>query len=580
MMASKQTVQTTQPELSNSATGKTPVRRIVTTLILENPTLELFTDTEPAKQQVTKGAGGVVRECSVFKSPKDNHCLQPPRFRRLQHPYPCYLPPVVTPTLPQTSPWSIARRTKLQPEKLHSMTRKVTKYIVKDMAPLTTISSPHFREMLDEFDNRWKAPNRDTLANTLIPSWYDEEKSKLILCSMTSDGWTSVATDHFLTFTAHFIVDWKLLSRVLRTKAVFVPQTGENVAVEIEDCLADFGLKDKVSMITVDNAANMEVAAEKAGIMKLGCFAHTLNLAAQKAVDNPEVNKHGKVVLREKQKLLGLPDHLLILDVKTRWNSTHDMMVRFLEQYPALLSACRDERIRKSPESERLDKISDEDIGKAEEFCAVMKILLSCTVAMSKEKQPTAGLIIPILKKLEKWMTIKPNDSRFTKEIKSSVSSSLAKRYQEAAALDPRFKGTVTHDDAVWERLAALQNKKSGLAELFEEEDEVLITHVEAPESDHMRAFKEVEDYRATRGITSDMDPLIFWQTNQFRFPMLCLLATKFLCVQGSSVPSKIRDDDPNFQLIPYMPLSSSPRWENGERAVSWMTGQLQGKRR
>lgn len=179
--------------------------------------------------------------------------------------------------LPVTSPWSIARRTKLQPEKLHSMTRKVTKYIVKDMAPLCTISSPHFREMLDEFDNRWKAPNRDTLANTLIPSWYDEEKSKLIrdiarsqFVAITSDGWTSVATDHFLTFTAHFIVDWKLLSRVLRTKAVFVPQTGENVAVEIEDCLADFGLKDKVSMITVDNAANMEVAAEKAGIMKLG----------------------------------------------------------------------------------------------------------------------------------------------------------------------------------------------------------------------------------------------------------------------------------------------------------------------
>ncbi|KAK5922881.1 hypothetical protein CgunFtcFv8_020109 [Champsocephalus gunnari] len=201
---------------------------------------------------------------------------------------------------------------------------------------------------------------------------------------------------------------------------------------------------------------------------------------------------------------------------------------------------------------------------------------------MSKEKQPTAGLNIPILKKLEKWMTIKPNDSRFTKEIKSSVSSSLAKRYQsesvhhfleEAAALDPRFKGTVTHDDAVWERLAALVKRigtcanaiqqepagcesdcaagnseelekprkirKSGLAELFEEEDEVLITQVEAPESDHMCAFKEVEDYCATRGIISDMDTLLFWQTNRFRFPMLCLLATKYLCVQGSSVPSE-----------------------------------------
>ena len=150
--------------------------------------------------------------------------------------------------------------------------------------------------------------------------------------SLTSDGWTSVAQDHYLTFTAHFILEWSLTSKVLRTKAVFIPQTGANVAVEIGECLAEYDIKEKVSVITVVNAANMDVAAEKANVKKIGCFAHTLNLAAQKALGNRDVVNWkskirsiiawfrsinmGKVVLKENQKLLGVSQHKLILDVK------------------------------------------------------------------------------------------------------------------------------------------------------------------------------------------------------------------------------------------------------------------------
>ena len=126
------------------------------------------------------------------------------------------------------------------------------------------------------------------MANILLPAWYDSEReillkdlSRVPYVSVTSDGWASIAQDHYLTFTAHFILDRNLKSKVLQTKAVYVKQS--------LNCLKDFDIKEKATIITVDNASNMDVAAEKAGMLKLGCFAQTLNLEAQKAIETRRV---------------------------------------------------------------------------------------------------------------------------------------------------------------------------------------------------------------------------------------------------------------------------------------------------
>lgn len=45
-------------------------------------------------------------------------------------------------------------------------------------------------------------------------------------------------------------------------------------------------------MITVDNASYMTVAVEVSGAyLNLGCFAHTLNLASNKALGMPYLDK-------------------------------------------------------------------------------------------------------------------------------------------------------------------------------------------------------------------------------------------------------------------------------------------------
>lgn len=69
--------------------------------------------------------------------------------------------------------------------------------------------------------------------------------------------------------------------KVLKTKAVYKAQSGCVVAEEISLILSEFGISDQIVAITVDNAANMDVAIKRLQYVKLCCFAHTLNLAAQ-----------------------------------------------------------------------------------------------------------------------------------------------------------------------------------------------------------------------------------------------------------------------------------------------------------
>ncbi len=73
---------------------------------------------------------------------------------------------------------------------------------------------------------------------------------------------------------------------------MYQSQTGEVAAEEISDILEKFEIKpSKIVAVTVDNAGNMDVAIKKLQILKIGCFAHTLNLAAQKIYKIAPIDK-------------------------------------------------------------------------------------------------------------------------------------------------------------------------------------------------------------------------------------------------------------------------------------------------
>ncbi|KAI4789137.1 hypothetical protein KUCAC02_035424 [Chaenocephalus aceratus] len=137
----------------------------------------------------------------------------------------------------------------------------------------------------------------------------------------------------------------------------------------------------------------MTIAAEEAAFtLHVKCYAHTLNLAAQRALKITAVARLlGRVrrivnffrrsttanhMLKEKQRLLQLPEHKLMTDVVTRWNSAHDMLDRFLEQQPAICAALLSSEL--------------------EEVVSTMKPMKEATQYMSKEKTSTLSVIAPL----------------------------------------------------------------------------------------------------------------------------------------------------------------------------------------
>ncbi|XP_030273111.1 zinc finger BED domain-containing protein 1-like isoform X1 [Sparus aurata] len=515
------------------------------------------------------------------------------------------------------TPFTLAARGKLSAEQVEECHRKVTAYVVKRLHPFSEVESPSYRDMIHSINPKYTPPTRDYLTNILIPSWYQVEKSNIItdLCevnhiALTCDGWTSLTQDHYPTVTVHYLVEGSMRQKVLATKAVYTAQTGIVVAEEIGDILKEFGVFEKVVAVTLDNAANMDVAIKRLQFVKIGCFAHSLNLAAQSLYSSSLVGQWtakiraiivwmkrssmAKVVLREKQDVLKLPKHSLILDVRTRWNSLFLMLERFLEQYPAIQAASFDQRLRKNMERDRLDRLTDGDFTKAEDFIRLMRVLYTCTLCVSTEKSPTAGQILPIIQKLEKHFAAENGDTVFVADLKKRVWGNLSTRYknednrfflEEATALDPRFKKKMDNT-AVWERikgkllanseqsvavhdhaegagmtqgegkqegveteseeeeenqpLPSKQSKKSPLEELFAEEDAVKRTSQERlMMSMEERAEKEIQTYRAMPPTITSSDPAAWFWAQRQTYPLLSCLAFSYLCVQASSTPSE-----------------------------------------
>lgn len=69
-------------------------------------------------------------------------------------------------------------------------------------------------------------------------------------------------------------------------------------------------------------------------------------------------------MLKAKQSLLNIPDYKLIIDVATRWNSSLEMITRFLEQQPAILSALTSNEVKRNVKD--IVTLSDMDINDVE----------------------------------------------------------------------------------------------------------------------------------------------------------------------------------------------------------------------
>ena len=115
----------------------------------------------------------------------------------------------------------------------------------------------------------------------------------------------------------------------------------------------DWNISYKIVCSVTDNASNMISAISKTGWRHLPCFAHSLNLVVQDSIKKDTAvctlqqqckdivsHFHRSVKsaekLRDVQKQLKVPEHKLVQEVSTRWNSTYLMFERIVEQFEAI----------------------------------------------------------------------------------------------------------------------------------------------------------------------------------------------------------------------------------------------------
>lgn len=83
----------------------------------------------------------------------------------------------------------------------------------------------------------------------------------------------------------------------------------------------------------------------------------------------------------------------------------------------------------------RLERVSDDDIRKCEDFIDTMRVLYKSTLCVSSDKSATAGQILPILDKLKEKFKVEEDDSAFKRAIKEKVWGDLSPRYTVCSSL-------------------------------------------------------------------------------------------------------------------------------------------------
>ena len=399
-------------------------------------------------------------------------------------------------------------------------------------------------------------------------------------CALTTDIWTSRTTQGFLTLTCHFIDDNCVQKAfVLETVRLNDAHTGENIKNELEKITNKWSITDKVVCTTTDSGSNIVLAIQLTKWKHLHCFAHTLNLVVQSSIDDDSLLStikkkckevvayfHRSVKAADKlatiQERLNLPQHKLIQDVETRWNSTFFMFQRIIEQHEALTTTlCLLDRSDLCLMNEM-----NENLKEAVTLLQPFEIV---TREVSSEEYISISKLIPLAKSLQQLTC--SNTSEL--ELGSKLRAQMQHRFRNiegnhllaaATFLDPRFKkmafntpGAAQHiEQYLTEEMKSIETQSSDNSEIvneaettsaqdqenacsiwesFDEKVNHQLTH-HTPTSD---AIIETKQYLLLKNLGRKEDPLEWWKTHRQLYPRLFQLATKYLCIPGTSVPAE-----------------------------------------
>lgn len=499
-----------------------------------------------------------------------------------------------------------------------ALTSVIADMVSKDLLPLSVVDGTGFAQLMEFVEPEYRLPGRMTITRTLEKRYEEsrtslrEELKKARQVAITTDGWTSNTTESYCTITCHYtkLDQFRLKSVVLQTRALSERHTAENLADVLKKSVDEWGLTGKVLACVHDNAQNIVVANSHKYVAweSWPCFAHTLQLAVhdgmkRAGVDDVIVSCNRLVAhfhhstlavknLKDKQRLLDLPTHKLIVSCPTRWNSVCDMFKRLFEQRAAISSVLSDRNMTKLNDERKL-ALQDREWQLIEEILPVLEALKCATTALSGDSSVSISAVYPVAYGLMN-NHLKPldDDSPMVQTFKTEVNESLRVRLNVgersicqklpviAAFFDPRHKHLPFLSDITRvETKQFVYNLLSGDGGIVEESTESTrqaSTQPVAVSTDEHRYAKkprksldcervsameallgqqygrQPESFRSTEDLESqfgaycreqtqplDVDALQWWYQNRERYSRLVNMAISYLSVPATSVPSE-----------------------------------------
>lgn len=454
----------------------------------------------------------------------------------------------------------------------------VQNYKIPSASEITRIIEGHFHEKVEELQ---------------------VQLSKMDNVALTADFWTALPSQKYITVSCSFITeDWQGKWVVLQTEKLPSDKgiTAECVSEILLKIVETWGLADKVTAC-VQNTLDILPTRDCAKITweYATCFATTLQLAvndglsdellrvttvAGKLVRHFNINSLAHEALEQKKVQMCLPQHKLIKSNKARWDTICDMFEHLLEQRWAIKAVLSDRTVFKRHEAQALE-IEDDYWQIIENFTPVLATLKWATTAISAETDVSISNIYPITFSLiQVHLVPKENDVEQVAAFKMKVQMSLRKRMEVesndlaakpaliSSMLDPRHKHlsflTPTGRLAAKVKLHELVPKLDATSTTVttkEEEHQALVTpdinqgampnqmksdrkntmmlllgdNYSCPDATDSEA--QVDYYLRDIAPSLDTNPLDWWRVNAPRFPKLAILARRFLCVPGVSLP-------------------------------------------